>query len=697
MKEVLEKESLNYSLLPNKYKILKFINQGSYGKIYKGIDITNRTPIALKIAINPKPRKFLKLESQILKILKGGIGIPELKYYGEYQNYNVLIEPFLGNSLRNLFSENNNKFLLNDILLIAIQILNRLEFIHNKGIIHCDIKPDNFIPEKNIIYIIDFGLSTFYIINKKHIEFKESNKIIGTAKYGSVNSLQGFELSRRDDLESLAYMLIYFMRGNLPWENIKEKIKSEKYKKILKIKKNTVPLELCENIPNEFSLLLLYARSLEFEEKPDYDYCRELFSKLIKKNKNENDIFFSWNMNVKKNVIKDNKDNTRGFCCGVINLKIKNFKYQNSENKNYNNYICDGNISSLKNRYIKYFNSRLKNSNSKNLKNRNFSLNNDCLDNIEFKENIKNICKKNIFLKKKNYQKIKINLNKIKTTISTNKFPNLKKYFEKKESIEKTLTLNRKKNSENKNISRSKTIYGSKSKKKIRLKSSKKKDDLYANVTKKTINLKLVNYNLESIKPIFLQTFNLKNSNDSINVANNIKNNSLKKRLFNKNYYYYNFSTRKVPKFNSDSCRQKCVYKNFKKSHSLTFSSKFFKCINLFPNLKKLNTNNNACYKGMKYETKTSSTNFSIQSSTNSINYRVNSSQKKNKLQKKCKKEKIKTIKKNYYKTRLNEINKSNGTTDLNQKLNSNNKSLKKQTESKSNLTQIINLNIFDI
>ena len=682
MKASSDKQLFNYNLLPHKYKVLKFINQGSYGKIYKGIDMANGAPVALKIAFNPKSGKYLKSESEILKILKGH-GIPEIKYFGEYPNYNVLIEPFLGKSLGFLFNENNKKFLLNDVLLIAIQIINRLKFIHSKGIIHCDIKPDNFIPEKNILYIIDFGLSSFFIINKKHIECKESNKIIGTAKYASVNALQGIELSRRDDLESLAYMLIYLMKGNLPWEHIKEKNKIEKYKKILKIKKNCVPLELCENIPNEFSLFLLYARSLEFEEKPDYDYCRELFSKLIKKNKSVNEIIFSWNENVRKNTIENNKNDMDAYCCGVVNLKIKNYNYKNSKKSNNKHSVCNRNKDHLGKRYIKYINYSIKNETPKYQNPKKILLSNDDNDHLT---------KKNNYSEKKPNQKIKLNLDKIKLIIFMNKFQKLKKYFEKNVPREKLLSGNRRINSEEKNIFKSKI--------KFRSKSKKKKDDFDANTTNKKIHPITIynNYNIKSLSPIFKKGFSLQESNFFINYMNYPHNNTLLKNPFNyNNNYYNNFYTNRVRLYNDEGFRKKHADKN-KKSYSINYSPNFIKTNKLLLKLNQISKNNNISYKAMKNETKTNNSNYSFQSCTNNISNTIQNSNKKHPFQRKIHKEKLKIKQKVYNRIiTLEKNNKSRPLTLLHKDLNYNNNTrLQKKIKNRSNLAHILYSDIYD-
>jgi len=304
--------SLTGKILWNKYKITKKIGQGSFGRIYEGINLKTEELYAIKIEEICENTQLLEKEAIFLYYLKGP-GIPTIHLYDSIEDYHILIESLLGKSLEVLFTESFNNFSIKDISMIGIQILNRLEYIHNKFVIHRDIKPDNFViglnSDNKNIYIIDFGLAKKYRSSKtlEHIKFRLTKKLTGTTRYASINALRGGEQSRKDDLESLSYMLFYFLRGNLPWQGAKGLTKVEKYRKIFKIKQSTDPNELCQNFPEEFKIFLLYVRNLEFEENPDYDYCRGLFETIIRKLNDKVDYNFSWC----KDSIKNNKNEMR--------------------------------------------------------------------------------------------------------------------------------------------------------------------------------------------------------------------------------------------------------------------------------------------------------------------------------------------------------------------------------------------------
>ena len=308
-------ESLINQIFFKKYKVIRKIGQGSFGRIYSCQDINTNELFAMKVERNLFQNNVLEIESKYLSYLKG-FGIPEMKFFGSSEKYNILIETLLDKSLENLFSESHGNFNIKDISMIGIQVLDRLEYIHNKNIIHRDVKPDNFVIGKNkdkkIIYLIDFGLAKKYRnpINHEHIPFKMTKRLTGTARYASVNALKGGEQSRKDDLESLVYMLLFFLRGSLPWQGVPGMTKGDKYKKIYYMKKNIGADKLFENLPDEFKEFYIYVKKLEFEEDPDYNYCRKLFINVIEKTCCEtNDNFFTWckEMNVlNKNYFSGN-------------------------------------------------------------------------------------------------------------------------------------------------------------------------------------------------------------------------------------------------------------------------------------------------------------------------------------------------------------------------------------------------------
>ena len=285
-------------LIFGKYEIIKKIGEGSFGKIYLGFNRQKNEKVAIKLEAKSNALKFLKSEAIFLFILKS-IGIPKLKAFGQNRKYNILVETLLGKSLSNILKIYKNKLPLKDTLMIAIQVLERLEYLHSKFLIHRDIKPENFLIGYNdpyIIYLIDFGLCKKYRSNRtgKHVQFSVTKKVNGTPLFASLNTLKGYQVSRRDDLESVAYMLIYLMKGGLPWDSIKAKSKYERYKKILKMKIYCKPEILCKDLPNEIKDFFLYCRSLNFEQEPDYNYLNGLFNNALTKLGFYNDLIFSW-------------------------------------------------------------------------------------------------------------------------------------------------------------------------------------------------------------------------------------------------------------------------------------------------------------------------------------------------------------------------------------------------------------------
>ena len=195
---------------------------------------------------------------------------------------------FLGLSLEKLLHSLPQKAMtVPTVCMVGIQIINIIESIHNQHYIHRDVKPDNFVigigNENNKLYIIDFGLGKLYRnpLTMKHNPYSVTTKLIGTVRYASVNSLLGTEQSRRDDLESVAYILIYLLKGKLPWQGLVTKKKEDKYVKVLEMKRELSPKELCMGLPLQIEKFLIYVKSLEYEEQPNYQMMVELLKECF--------------------------------------------------------------------------------------------------------------------------------------------------------------------------------------------------------------------------------------------------------------------------------------------------------------------------------------------------------------------------------------------------------------------------------
>ncbi|CAE6495802.1 unnamed protein product, partial [Rhizoctonia solani] len=285
-----------------KYRLGKKIGSGSFGDIYLGVNIISGEEVAIKLESVKAKHPQLEYESKVYKTLAGGVGVPFVRWFGTECDYNAMVLDLLGPSLEDLFNFCNRKFSLKTVLLLADQLISRVEYIHSRNFIHRDIKPDNFLmgigKRGNQVNVIDFGLAKKYRDPKTHlhIPYRENKNLTGTARYTSINTHLGVEQARRDDLESLAYVLMYFLRGQLPWQGLKAATKKQKYDRIME-KKMTTPTDLlCRGFPNEFGIFLNYCRALRFDDKPDYSYLRKLFRDLFVREGYQYDYVFDWSV-----------------------------------------------------------------------------------------------------------------------------------------------------------------------------------------------------------------------------------------------------------------------------------------------------------------------------------------------------------------------------------------------------------------
>eukprot|EP00756_Hemistasia_phaeocysticola_P025012 Hpha_TRINITY_DN15984_c2_g11::TRINITY_DN15984_c2_g11_i1::g.72899::m.72899/K02218/CSNK1, CKI; casein kinase 1 len=301
----------------SRFRMLERLGSGSFGDIFRGIDVITAEPVAIKLEPAASRQPQLLNEARLVKLLSSdgpsgnpdtldGTGIPRVHWYGLEGDYNVMVMTLLGPSLEDLFNFCGRRFSVRAACFVGTQMISRLEYMHSKHMIHRDIKPDNFTlgvgSKRDTVFLIDYGLAKPYRDPKtlKHAPYKLSKGLSGTARYASRNTHMGVEQSRRDDLEAVGYVLLYFLRGSLPWQglvipkkgtqpasptaspkspkpgNQKNEADNEKTKRIGQRKVSYPMAELCQGLPPQFEEFLGYCGDLGFNAKPDYDHLRNL-------------------------------------------------------------------------------------------------------------------------------------------------------------------------------------------------------------------------------------------------------------------------------------------------------------------------------------------------------------------------------------------------------------------------------------
>ena len=282
------KPQKEYSLIDDTYKILtdKILGGGSFGHVYKCLNIKTNKEYSIKVESNNSTNPLLAHEYKMLKLLEGNEGIPITYLYKNIGGESIIVMDLLGPNLEDILQDTKTKkFTLKTCLMALKQIIERLKIIHKEGIIHRDLKPENLLVTKNIrdglIYLIDYGLSKKYkdAKNDLHIPFKNERPLTGTLRYISINTHKGFEQSRRDDIESALYIIIYFLNGKLNWDGIKTKTKEEKIQKIMENKEEFKKNKEYKKLPQTFSHIFQYIYNLGFEEKPNYEYIFGVINK----------------------------------------------------------------------------------------------------------------------------------------------------------------------------------------------------------------------------------------------------------------------------------------------------------------------------------------------------------------------------------------------------------------------------------
>ena len=331
----------------NKYKIIKRLGRGSFGYIYL-VEYQNKL-YAMKLENTKKGYYILDKEIYLMSHLYGP-RIPYVKSFGQCGYYNVLVMELLGKSLEELKNMlPTKKMSIPCVCKLSYQMLQILEHIHSKSFLHRDVKPDNFImgvgPNSKFLYMIDFGFAKTYRdpVTLAHNPMQKGAGITGTARFASINTLSGYTQSRRDDLESLGYVIVYIATGSLPWVNIKSDNKDELYNKILELKIKTTPESLCAGLPTQFEHYMKYVRGMSYEQEPNYYYLRSLFLTTLKNNQKSFDFSYDWD-----NRVNDANLSVQNFCSNN-NSTVRENQIQNNFEPNFEKVFNDDNT--LKNNY----------------------------------------------------------------------------------------------------------------------------------------------------------------------------------------------------------------------------------------------------------------------------------------------------------------------------------------------------------
>jgi len=280
---------------------------GAFGEVYTCTAVKPReTETIEEFAVKIEPVKSphaaqLHHEAYVYSALSRPsvmVGIPKVRWFGQEGDFNILVMELLGPSLVDLMAHCGGRFDGKSTMMLAHQAVSRLQYVHACGYLHRDLKPDNLAmglgKRSHHLYLLDFGLSKKYRDHSGHIPFRDGKSLTGTARYVSIATHQGHQQSRKDDLESLAHVVIYLVRGNLPWQTVHARTKEEKFDKIKYAKINTSPSQLCSKLPVAFEKFLVYARGLGFADEPDYEHCRKFFEANLKDMDASFDYRYKW-------------------------------------------------------------------------------------------------------------------------------------------------------------------------------------------------------------------------------------------------------------------------------------------------------------------------------------------------------------------------------------------------------------------
>lgn len=280
-----------------RYRLDRILGRGSFGEVYVGVHIETGAQVAVKLEANTERYPQLEHEYKVYETLAGTHGVPGVHWLGREGDYVVMVMDLLGASLEDLHVRHDHQFSLKTVLMLGIQLIARLKTLHARNLVHRDVKPDNCLmgrgATESVVHLIDYGLSKLYWKHGQHVPFRNGKTLTGSARYASVNAHLGYEQSRRDDMESLGYVLIFLLHGRLPWQGLVATSKADRYAKIAEHKR-TLPLpELCRDAA-PFIDYFTHIRALRFEQAPNYKYLSDLLLAELARNGWTEDGVFDW-------------------------------------------------------------------------------------------------------------------------------------------------------------------------------------------------------------------------------------------------------------------------------------------------------------------------------------------------------------------------------------------------------------------
>lgn len=283
-------------------RLMHRLASGAFGEVFVGQNTETSQMVAVKLEKKAHYSQ-LKHEYAVYRIL-GELYTPKIYEYGKILHDSVyvngLVMELLGKSLEQLLVGCSGQFSLKTVLMLGEKMIDSIEYLHHKNYVHRDIKPDNFVFDagEGRLYLIDYGLAKEFRnpVTFKHREMRTDKSLTGTVRYASLRTHQGFEQSRRDDLESIGFCLVYFLNGKLPWQGLRAKTKQEKYDRIRECKENVSLYELCMGLPKEIHSFCFYVRNLGYEDMPNYGYLRNLLRDALRQRGWKSDGVFDWTL-----------------------------------------------------------------------------------------------------------------------------------------------------------------------------------------------------------------------------------------------------------------------------------------------------------------------------------------------------------------------------------------------------------------